>query len=91
MAMMVYITHYLSLFMSNPNPVQTQQFKDQQYQGYIEDWLNEPLAKQVTGVKLPESIHEALRSLSPEERVKYLRRVICLSVKRDLIDQKRCR
>ena len=74
--------------MSNPNPIQTQTFKDQQYQGYIEDWLNEPLAKQVTGVKLPQSIHEALRLLGAEERVKYLRRVICEAVKRDLIDGK---
>ncbi|MBD2775767.1 hypothetical protein [Iningainema tapete] len=71
--------------MSNPNPVQTQAFKDRQYQGYTEDWLNEPLAKQVTGVKLPQSIYEALRSLSAEERVKYLRRVISEAVKRDLL------
>ncbi|WP_026736141.1 hypothetical protein [Fischerella sp. PCC 9605] len=74
--------------MSNPSPLQTQAFKDQQYQGYKEDWLREPLAKQVTGVKLPQSIHKALRSLSAEERVKYLRRVICEAVKRDLIDEK---
>jgi hypothetical protein len=71
--------------MSNLNPIQTQAFKDQQYQGYVEDWLNEPLAKQVTGIKLPLSIYEALRLLSPEQRVKYLRRVICEAVKRDLL------
>jgi hypothetical protein len=47
--------------MSNLNPIQTQAFKDQQYQGYVEDWLKEPLAKQVTGIKLPLSIYEGLR------------------------------
>lgn len=73
--------------MSNQNPVQTEAFKEQQYQGYKEDWLNEPLAKQVTGVKLPQSIYEALRSLPSQQRVKYLRRVISEAVKRDLIDQ----
>jgi hypothetical protein len=73
--------------MSNPNPVQTEAFKEQQYQGYVEDWLNEPLAKQVTGIKLPQSIYKALRSLPSEQRVKYLRRVISEAVKRDLIDE----
>jgi hypothetical protein len=73
--------------MSNQNPIQTEAFKEQQYQGYIEDWLNEPLAKQVTGIKLPQSIYKALRSLPSEQRVKYLRRVISEAVKRDLIDE----
>jgi hypothetical protein len=71
--------------MSNSNPVQTQAFRNQQYKGYIEDWLNEPLSKQVTGVKLPQSIHNALYALPAPERVKYLRRIISQAVTQDLI------
>lgn len=71
--------------MANPNPKQTQAFIDQQNKGFIEDWIDEPLAKQVTGLKLPQSIHDALHALAPEERVKYLRRIISESVKRDLM------
>ncbi|BDA71396.1 hypothetical protein RIVM261_002920 [Rivularia sp. IAM M-261] len=70
--------------MPNPRPKQTQAFIEQQNKGYIEDWINEPLAKQVTGLRLPQSVHDMLHSLAPEERVKYLRRIICEAVKRDL-------
>lgn len=70
--------------MPNPKPKQTQAFLEQQNKGYIEDWINEPLAKQVTALKLPQSVHDTLHALIPEERVKYLRRIICEAVKRDL-------
>ncbi|WP_414754311.1 hypothetical protein [Anabaena sp. CCY 9910] len=70
--------------MSNPNPIQSESFKEQQFKGYTEE-LTEPLAKKVTGVKLPQSVHDALAGLPSEERVKYLRRVISEAVKRDLI------
>ncbi|MFN6560021.1 MAG: hypothetical protein RMY28_009455 [Nostoc sp. ChiSLP01] len=71
--------------MSNPTPVQSEGFKEQQFKGYTEE-LTESLAKKVTGVKLPQSIHDALHALPQEERVKYLRRIISEAVKRDLID-----
>lgn len=71
--------------MSNLAPIQSEEFKEYQFKGYTEE-LTEPLAKKVTGVKLPQSIHDALHALPQEERVKYLRRVICEAVKRDLID-----
>jgi hypothetical protein len=70
--------------MPNPRPKQTQAFIEQQNKGYIEDWINEPLAKQVTGLRLPQSVHDTLHALAPSERVKYLRRIICEAVKRDL-------
>ena len=72
--------------MSNPNPTQTEGFKGQQFKVYGEE-LTEPLSKKVTGLKLPQSIHDALHALPQEERVKYLRRVISDAVKRDLIDE----
>ncbi|RCJ20160.1 hypothetical protein A6S26_05410 [Nostoc sp. ATCC 43529] len=70
--------------MSNPTPVQSQSFKEQQFKGYTEE-LTEPLAKKVTGLKLPQSVHDALHALPQEERVKYLRRIICEAVERDLM------
>jgi hypothetical protein len=50
--------------MPNPRPKQTQAFIEQQNKGYIEDWINEPLAKQVTGLRLPQSVHETLHALA---------------------------
>lgn len=73
--------------MSNQHPVQTEAFKQHQFKGFVED-SSEPLAKKVTGVKLPESIHGALQSLPQEERVKYLRRVITEAVRRDLLERR---
>ncbi|NDJ20983.1 hypothetical protein GS682_04850 [Nostoc sp. B(2019)] len=70
--------------MSNPKPVQTEGFKEQQFKVYAEE-LTEPLSKKVTGVKLPQSIHDTLHALPQEKRVKYLRRIICEAVKRDLM------
>lgn len=69
--------------MANPKPTQTAQFKEKRFQAYgaVDDI---PLAKKVTGVKLPIDVHEALAKLSPEERVTYLRRVITEAVRRDL-------
>ncbi|MBW4675934.1 MAG: hypothetical protein KME52_18505 [Desmonostoc geniculatum HA4340-LM1] len=72
--------------MSNPDPVQSKEFKEQQFKGYTEE-LTEPLAKKVTGLKLPQSIHDALHALPQEERVKYLRRIICEAVERDLMSK----
>ncbi|MEH2384873.1 MAG: hypothetical protein V7K14_03575 [Nostoc sp.] len=70
--------------MTNPTPVQSEGFKKQQFKVYDEE-MTEPLSKKVTGLKLPQSIHDALHALPQEERVKYLRQVICEAVKRDLI------
>lgn len=70
--------------MSNPNPVQTEGFKEQQFKVYDEE-LTEPLSKKVTGVKLPQSTHDALAKLSSGERAKYLRKIISEAVKRDLV------
>ncbi|MBD2771112.1 hypothetical protein [Iningainema tapete] len=69
----------------NPNPVQTQEFKDRQFQAYGER-ENVPLAKKVTGIRLPQDVHEALEKLTPEHKVAYLRRIISEAVRRDLID-----
>jgi hypothetical protein len=70
--------------MSNPNPIQTEGFKEKQFKVYGEE-LTEPLSRKVTGVKLPQSIHDALAQLPSEERGKYLRRIISEAVKRDLM------
>ncbi|PHJ59576.1 hypothetical protein VF14_08870 [Nostoc linckia z18] len=72
--------------MSNPKPLQTEGFLEQQFKGYTEE-ITEPLSKKVTGVKLPQSIHNALHALPQEERVKYLRRIICEAVERDLMSK----
>lgn len=68
----------------NPKPVQTHEFKQQQFHAYGE--LDAPLSKKVTGVKLTVDVHEALQKLSASERVNYLRKIITDAVRRDLID-----
>jgi hypothetical protein len=68
----------------NPNPVQTKAFISKQFQAYGEiDSI--PLSKKVTGIRLPQDVHEALYGLPAEDRVSYLRRVISEAVRRDLI------
>ncbi len=68
----------------NPKPIQTEEFKQQQFHAYGE--VDVPLSKKVTGVKLPIDVHEALQKLSAPERVSYLRKIINDAVRRDLID-----
>ncbi len=62
--------------MSNPNPNPTTRFKPV---------LDAPLERKVTGVKLPVIIGEAVRSLPPEERSAWLRRVISEAVEKELL------
>ena len=47
---------------------------------------DEPLSKQVVGVRLPESIHALVQNLP--NRTEWLRRVIIEAVQRELMDQK---
>ena len=47
---------------------------------------DEPLSKQVVGVRLPESIHALVQNLP--NRTEWLRRVIIEAAQRELIDQK---
>ncbi len=68
-----------------PRSCSLAQKQKQQFKGYTQE-LTEPLAKKVTGVKLPQSIHDAIHTLPQKERVTYLRRIITEAVKRDLID-----
>ena len=71
--------------MGNPNPVQTKEFKERQYKAQGEIPGNQPLAKRVMGVKLPVDIDAAIRALPDEERVPWLRRVICDAVRSELV------
>ncbi len=64
--------------MSNPNPNPTTRFKK---------LLDVPLDKKVTGVKLPVDIGDAIRSLPPDERSAWLRRVISEAALRELMSK----
>ena len=64
--------------MSNPNPNPATRFKPV---------LDAALERKVTGVKLPEVIGEAVRSLPPEERSAWLRRVISEAAQRELLNE----
>ncbi len=69
----------------NPNPVQTEEFKKKRFQPVGEIPGDQPLAKKVTGVKLPLDVHEAIRALPTKERVTWLRKVICDAARDELI------
>lgn len=71
----------------NPSPVQTEEFKAKQFKPVGEIPGNYPLAKKVTGVRLPIDVHDAIRALPEKERVIWLRRVICDAANRELISQ----
>lgn len=70
--------------MPNPNPVQSQEFKDKQFHAYGDEKV--PLAKKITALRLPQDVWEALEGLPAEDRVIYLRRVISDTVRKDLIE-----
>ncbi|PPT05096.1 hypothetical protein CKA32_007048 [Geitlerinema sp. FC II] len=67
----------------NPKPIQTPEFKAQQYKPVGE--IDEPLAKKVTGVKLPKSVSEAIDALPREEKVRWLRQTLVNAAKAELM------
>ncbi len=71
----------------NPSPVQTKEFKAKQFKPRGEIPGDYPLAKKVTGVKLPVDVHEAISSLPDKERISWLRKVICDAARSQLISQ----
>lgn len=71
----------------NPNPVQTEKFKKKRYQPLGEIPGDLPLAKKVTGIKLPVDVHEALEALPKKERITWLRKVISEAARKELISQ----
>lgn len=71
--------------MGNPTPVQTREFKERQYKARGDIPGNQPLSKKPTSIKLPVDIDDAIRSLPEEERVPWLRRVICDAARAELL------
>ncbi len=72
--------------MGNPNPIQTKEFKAKQYKAKGEIPSDLPLSKKMTGVRLPLDIEDAIiRALPQEERVPWLRKVICDAVRAELL------
>lgn len=71
--------------MGNPNPVQTEEFKARRFKAQGEIPSDQPLSKKVIGVRLPIDIEAAIRCLPEEERVPWLRRVICEAARTELM------
>ena len=71
----------------NPSPVQTKEFKSKQFKPKGDVPGDYPLAKKVTGVKLPVDVDEAIRELPEKERISWLRRVICDAARSELINR----
>jgi hypothetical protein len=67
---------------ANPHPIQTEKFIQQKIKAYG-DLGNIPLAEKQTQIRLPIDVDRILRSLPPEQRVPYLRRIISESVRKD--------
>lgn len=71
--------------MGNPNPVQTTEFKKKQFKAIGEIPSSQPLSKKATSIKLPIDVEAAIRQLPEEERVPWLRRVICEAAQVELM------
>lgn len=71
--------------MGNPRPIQTEEFKAKRYHAIGEIPGNQPLSSKVTSVRLPVDIESAIRRLPEEERVPWLRRVICDAARAELL------
>lgn len=72
--------------MPNPRPTQTEEFKARQYKARGEIPGNQPLAKRPTSIKLPLDVDEIIRGLPENERVTWLRRVICDAAYTELLN-----
>lgn len=70
----------------NPNPVQTDKFKQGWYKPKGEVYSDKPLADKPTQVRLAEDITEAINALG-EEKTPWLRRVITEAVRRELMQE----
>jgi hypothetical protein len=64
----------------NPNPVQTQKFKEQMFRANS-DLPPEPLAKRDTCVKLGQSVYEYLQQLPQCDRINLVRQAITAAAK----------
>jgi len=71
--------------MPNPSPVQSDQFKAQQFKPVSEIPDDVKLAKTATSVKLPEPEHEALWKLPKKERIEFTRRILCEGIRKELM------
>ncbi len=63
----------------NPNPVQTEAFKER-IQQPLSKMPDEPLAKQAVAVKLGQSVYEKLMKMDRRERITLMRRAISEAV-----------
>ena len=70
--------------MANPNPIQSDGFKAQQFQAAGIDFGK--LAKKGFFIRLPEAEDEALRQLTPSERAALMRQAIVLAVRAQLMN-----
>lgn len=57
--------------MPNPRPIQTEELKAKQYKAI--GFVDSPLSKKLTAIKLPVDVQEKLDALPPEVRVPFLR------------------
>lgn len=71
--------------MGNPRPVQTEEFKAKQFKAYGEIPSSQPLSKKTTGVRLPIDIEAAIRRLPENERIPWIRKVICDAARAELL------
>lgn len=69
--------------MPNPHPTQSQEFKSKRFQPLAP--VNEPLAKKVLGVRLPESVMAAIEALPQAERVRWLRETLVNAAREELM------
>lgn len=63
--------------MANYKPTQTEKFKAKQFKAKGEIPGDQPLAKKPISIKLPVDVDAAIKALPDEERVTWLRKVIC--------------
>ena len=71
--------------MPNPSPVQNDKLKAKQFRAVGKVPGDVPLARKATYITLPIDVHEALEALPKEEKITWLRQVISIAARKELI------
>ena len=74
--------------MANPTPVQSQEFKANQFRSQGEILSDQPLSKKVIGIRLSLDIEAAIKTLPEEERVAWIRNAITKAARKEIIKAK---
>ncbi len=69
----------------NPKPVQTEEFKRQQFKAFGDIPGDYPLGDKVWGIRLPVDVEQRLKAMDNKKRVAWMRKTLTEAARAELI------